>query len=150
MIPGLGGSPKEGNGYPLQYSCLEKSMDRGAWQAPVHGVKKSQTQLSDFHFQRISLVSRMVKRLPTMPETRGSNPGSGRSPGAGKWQPTPLFLPGKSHGQKSLVGYSSRGRKESDTTEQLHYHYCLKFYSKHKSAFKSPHDKVIFIYPWIR
>ena len=37
----------EGNGNPLQYPCLEKSMDRGAWQATVHGVTKSQTRLSD-------------------------------------------------------------------------------------------------------
>ena len=36
-------SPGEGNGYPLQYSCLENSMDRGAWQAIVHGIAKSQT-----------------------------------------------------------------------------------------------------------
>ena len=41
-IPGLGNSPGEGNGDPLQHSCLENSMDRGAWQAPVHGVAKSQ------------------------------------------------------------------------------------------------------------
>ena len=39
-IPGLGRSPGEGNGNPLQYSCLEKLMDRGAWQAIVHGVKQ--------------------------------------------------------------------------------------------------------------
>ena len=49
MIPGLGRSPGEGNGYPLQYSCLENSKDRGAWQATVHGVTKSWTQLRDFH-----------------------------------------------------------------------------------------------------
>ena len=49
-IPGLERSPGEGNGYPLQYSCLENSMDRGAWQPTVHGVEKSQTQLSDFTF----------------------------------------------------------------------------------------------------
>ena len=42
-IPGLGGSPGEGNGNPLQYSCLENPMDRGAWQAIVHGVAKSWT-----------------------------------------------------------------------------------------------------------
>ena len=42
-IPGLGRSSGEGNGYPLQYSCLENSMDRGAWQAIVHGVAKSWT-----------------------------------------------------------------------------------------------------------
>ena len=42
LIPGLGRSPGEGNGNPLQYSCLENSMDRGAWWAIVHGVTKSQ------------------------------------------------------------------------------------------------------------
>ena len=42
-FPGLGRSPGEENGSPLQYSCLETSMDRGAWQAAVHGVTKSQT-----------------------------------------------------------------------------------------------------------
>ena len=41
LIPGLGRSPGEGNGDPLQYSCLENPMDRGAQQATVHGVKKS-------------------------------------------------------------------------------------------------------------
>ena len=47
-IPGSGRSPGEGNGNPLQYSCLENSMDRGAWWATVHGVAKSRTGLSDF------------------------------------------------------------------------------------------------------
>ena len=42
-IPRLGGSPGEGNGSPLQYSCLENSMDGGAWQVTVHGVARSQT-----------------------------------------------------------------------------------------------------------
>ena len=46
-ISGLERSPGEGNGNPLQYSCLENSMDRGAWQATVHGVSKGQTWLSD-------------------------------------------------------------------------------------------------------
>ena len=45
-IPGLGSSPGEGNGNPLQYSCLENSPDGGAWSAPVHGVAKSRTRLS--------------------------------------------------------------------------------------------------------
>ena len=44
-IPGSGRSPGEGNGNLLQYSCLENSMDRGAWWATVHGVTKSQTRL---------------------------------------------------------------------------------------------------------
>ena len=42
-VPGLGRSPEGGHGSPLQYSCLEKSMDRGAWRATVHGVAKSRT-----------------------------------------------------------------------------------------------------------
>ena len=45
-IPGSGRSPREGNGTPLQYSCLESPMDRGAWR--VHRVAKSRTRLSDF------------------------------------------------------------------------------------------------------
>ena len=45
-IPGLGRSPGEGNGNPLQYSCLENSMEGGAWWAIVHGVAKSQTRLT--------------------------------------------------------------------------------------------------------
>ena len=46
-IPGLGRSPGEGNDNPIQYSCLEKSMFRGAWWATVHGVAESGTQLSN-------------------------------------------------------------------------------------------------------
>ena len=45
LIPGSGRSPGEGNGYPLQHSCLENSLDRGAWWATVRGVVKSRTQL---------------------------------------------------------------------------------------------------------
>ena len=47
LIPGLGKSPGEGKGNPLQYPCLENLTDRGAWWAAVHGVAKSQAQLSD-------------------------------------------------------------------------------------------------------
>ena len=47
LIPGSGRSPGEGNGNPLPYSCLGNPMDRGAWQAIVHGVAKSQMQLSN-------------------------------------------------------------------------------------------------------
>ena len=49
-IPGQGRSPGEGNGNPLQYSCLETPMDGGTWQATVHGVAKSRTRLSNFTF----------------------------------------------------------------------------------------------------
>ena len=47
LIPGLGRSPGEGNGSPLQYSCLENPMDRGTCQATVYGIAKSRTQLSN-------------------------------------------------------------------------------------------------------
>ena len=47
MIPGSGRSPGGGHGNPVQYSCLESPMERGTWQATVHGVAKSQTRFSD-------------------------------------------------------------------------------------------------------
>ena len=47
LIPGSGRSPGKGNGNPLQYFCLGNPMDRGTWRATVHGVTKSQTQLSN-------------------------------------------------------------------------------------------------------
>ena len=53
----------------------------------------------------------------------GFNPWVGKISWRKKWQPTPVFLPGKSHGRWNLVGYSPWGRKESDTTERLHFHF---------------------------
>ena len=82
---------REGNGNPLQYSCLENPMDGGAWWAIVHGVAKSQTRLSDFTF--------------TFMHWRR------------KWQPTPVFLPGESPGWGSQVGCRLWGHTESDMTE---------------------------------
>ena len=79
----------EGNGTPLQYSCLENPMDGGAWKAAVPGVARSRTRLSDFTFTN-------WRR---------------------QWQPTPVFLPGESQGQGSLVGCHLWGRTELDTTE---------------------------------
>ena len=90
----------EGIGTPLQYSCLENPMDGGAWKAAVHGVAKSRTRLSDFtftfHFHALEK----------------------------EWQPTPVFLPGECHGQRSLAGYSPCGHKESDMTEHTHKYLC--------------------------
>ena len=71
----------------------ELVMDREAWRAEVHGVTKSRTRLSDFTFTFHFMHWRR------------------------KWQPTPVFLPGESHGQRSLVGYSLLALTESDTTE---------------------------------
>ena len=77
----------------LMGTCLENPMDRGAWQATVHGVAEGQTQQSDFTFT-----------FPFMHWRR-------------KWQPTPVFLLGESQGRGSLVGCRLWGRTESDTTE---------------------------------
>ena len=67
-----------------------------------------------------SLVAQTVKRLSTM-RRPGFDPWVGKIPWRRKWQPTPVSLPGESHGWRSLVGYSPWGRKESDTTKGLHF-----------------------------
>ena len=83
----------EGNGTPLQYSCLENPMDRGGWKAAVHGVDEGRTRRSDFTFTFTFMHWRR------------------------KWQPTPVFLLGESQGWGSLVGCCLRGCTESDMTE---------------------------------
>ena len=60
-IPGSGRSSGEGNGTPLQYSCLENPMERGAWWATVHGIAKSRTRLSDFTSLHTHSTVAMVK-----------------------------------------------------------------------------------------
>ena len=64
-VPGSGRSPGEGNGYPLQYSYLENSLDRGAWQATVHQVAKSRTWLSDWHIHKGKWGTRLAFHLQT-------------------------------------------------------------------------------------
>ena len=126
-IPGLGRSPGGGNGNPLHYSCLGNPMNRGAWRATLHGVAESRTGLSAhictatssrficvvaFH-ERNSLPFQdwiifhcgLCNHLLVNTRRR-------------KWQPTPVFLPGESHGQRSLAGYSAWGQQR-DTTELL-------------------------------
>ena len=77
-----------------------------------------------FLFHGASQVALVVKE-PTCQcrrcKRRGFNPWVGKILWRRKWQPTPVLLPGKSHGQRSLVGYSLWGREESDTTERLHF-----------------------------
>ena len=75
-------------------------------------------------------MTQTVKRLSTMRETR-FDPWVGKIRWRRKWQSTPILLPGKSHGQRSLVGYSPWGHKESNTTEWLHLlTYLLSVHSK--------------------
>ena len=73
--PGWGRSSGEGNGNPLQYSCLENAMDREAWQAEVHGVAKSRTRLSNFTFTFtfIPRKEKGEKKLVTPPLAKASN-----------------------------------------------------------------------------
>ena len=63
LIPGSERSPGGGNDNPLQYYCLESSMDRGAWQATIHGVAKSQTQLSHWTHTHTHVISHILSFL---------------------------------------------------------------------------------------
>ena len=126
----------------------ELVMDREAWHGAVHGVAKSRTRLSDcselnwdytvleiLQARILEWVAQMVNAgdRPTMQETYNAGDLQCRRPGLEpwigkilwrrKWQPTPVLLPGKSHGPRSMVAYSPWGPKESDTTEWLHFHF---------------------------
>ena len=72
----------------------------------------------------VFLVAQRLKHLPGMQETQ-FDPWVGKIPWRRKWQPTPVLLPGESHGGRILVGYSPWGRKELDTTERLHFHFLF-------------------------
>ena len=104
----------------------ELVMDREAWRAAVSGVAKSWTWLSDWTELNWGFPGGTVlhnKESACQYGRRkglGFNPWVGKIPWRRKWQPTPVFLPGESHGWRSLVGYSPRGRKESDMTKRLH------------------------------
>ena len=112
----------EGNGNPLQCSCLENPRDGGAWWAAVYGVAQSRTRLKRLSSSSsssiplgASQVVLVVKNLPANAGDAGSIPVR-KNPWRRKWKSTPVFLPGKSHRQKSLVAYSPWGHKELDTT----------------------------------
>ena len=126
-IPRSRRSPGVGDGNPLQYSCLENPMDRGIWYATVHGITKNWT-LPSMHAHTVYgetpynlystwlsfrkkvmdflwtfLVAQMVKHLCTMWEDSWRR----------KWQPTPVLLPWKSHGRRSLVQATIHGVAKS-------------------------------------
>ena len=101
--------PGEGNGSPLQCSCLENPRDGGAWWAAVSGVAQSQTRLTRLRSSIYTCVVPWWLRQQSICLQCGRpefNPWIGKISWKRKWQPTPVFLPGKSHGQRSLVGYS--------------------------------------------
>ena len=122
----------------------ELVMDRKAWFAAVHGVAKRWTRLSDWTELKPIFCIFLEKKKVTFPganapvlfcflflpfkrQTRSSNLFNLPNPlGWGRqWHPTPVFLPGKSHGRRSLVGCCVWSRYESDMTEQLHCHFSL-------------------------
>ena len=114
LIPGSGRFSGGGNGNPLQYSCLENSMDRGVWQTTVHEITRVRQDLATkppalltnwgFPGGSDSKVSACSGRPRFDPWVR-------KMPWRREWLPTPVFFPGESHGWRSLLGYSPRCRK---------------------------------------
>ena len=99
----------EGNGNPLQCSCLENPRDGGAWWAAIYGVTQSQTRLK-------RLSSSSSEESMCRCRRPGFDPWVGKIPWRKKQQPTPVFLPGKPQGQRSPAGYSSCGCEMFDMT----------------------------------
>ena len=87
---------------------------------PAH-IRVSRASKMYLLLSRASLVAQLVRNLPSC-RRRGFYPWVGKTPCRKAWQPTPVFLPGESHGQRSLEGYNPWGRKESDMTERLSTH----------------------------
>ena len=117
-IPGSRRSSGGGHSNPLQYSCLENPMDRGAWWATVHGVTKSQTQLKQISMQHVLSFTQESMGLPWWLISKesacqcrrlGFDPWVEKMPWRRKQQPTPVFLPGKSHGQREPGRLQSMG-----------------------------------------
>ena len=150
-IPGLERSPGEGNVYPLQYSCQENSMDRGAWSRDMgqtsedHGSRTLRTpvtagKLCWEHFvvtmkqwlinnthivDSASVAAQMVKNQPAMWETWFQY--LGWADPRKKGMATHFQYSGEFHEQRSLVGYSPWGFKVSDTIERLSLHFIADF-----------------------
>ena len=128
-IPVSERSPGGGHSNPLQYFCLQNPVNRGPWQATVHRVSQSQTRL-----KRLSSAHTAYKCWLGLPwdsvskeyACNAGEPGSiprwGRSSWRRKWQPTPVFLPGKSRGQRSLASYSPWAHRVRHNLMTKHHH----------------------------
>ena len=120
-IPGSGRSAGEGIGYPLYYSWTslvaqlvknppamrETWVWSPSWEDPIEKGKATHSSI----LATDSIVHGVAKSWTRLSQFQ--------------WHPTPVLLPGKSHGWRSLVGCSPRGHLESDTTERLHFHFSL-------------------------
>ena len=145
---------REGNGNPLQCSCLENPADRGAWRAAVHRIAHDWSNLACMH-ACIGEGNGNPLQCSCLENLRAEEPGGLQSIGSRRvghnwatslftfmpwrrqWQPTPVFLPGESQGRRSLVGCRLWGRTESDTTDAtqqqqqrhihnvVYSHYCV-------------------------
>ena len=100
--PWTGKIPWKRHGNPLKYSCAENHIDRGAWRPKSIGSQR-------VRHERMKIDLKVTENKD----------------GEGNGDPTPVLLPGKSHGRRNLVGCSPWGREESDTTERLHFHVSL-------------------------
>ena len=92
----------------------------------ITGIQFAKSFIQNHHTQvqreRINMVAPVVKNLPASAGRRkrcGFNSWAGKVPWRGAWQPTPVFLPRESHGQRSLADDSPQGHKEADTTEAI-------------------------------
>ena len=124
----------EGNGNPLQYSCLENPVYRGAWWAAVYGVTQSWSDLAAAAAAFIMEESVLQCRRP------GFNPWFGKIPWRREWLFSPQFLLGESHGQRSLAGYSSWDPKELDMTKQQTHSFGVHFSRSVMSNSLWPHE----------
>ena len=138
MTPGSGRSAGKGKGYPLQYSSVSLVAGKestcnagGPGLIPRLGRSNGEGIGFPLQYSWASLLNQLVKnRLQC--RRPGFSPWVWKIPWRMEWLATPVPLPGKSHGQRSLVGYSPWSRKESDTIERLHFHfhiYCSLFYN---------------------
>ena len=107
-------------------------MDREAWRAAIHEVAKSRTRLSDWtelnwtELNQLGFPGGSVVESTCQCRRCRFDSCVGKILWRRKRQPTPVFLPGKSHAQRSLVGYSPWGHKDSDTTEWLNNNKCFR------------------------
>ena len=111
-IPGWGRSPGEGN------ACLGNPMNREAWKATARWQPRVCAAVKRWH-----LIWKARKETVSVPWLGNSSALAFLD--TLQWHPTPVLLPGESHGRRSLVGCCLWGREESDTTARLHVHFSL-------------------------